>query len=130
VQFCTDAGMRVMHVVSGTPAGAKWERRIREIAGNDVVVKCGAQADLFYFHQLLQNDRPDLLFGNTYCKYIARDMDIPLIRCAFPIYDRIGHSYVPITGYQGGLQLLIKILDKIMDRQDRDAPEEQFELVL
>jgi nitrogenase molybdenum-iron protein beta chain len=130
VQFCADAGMRVLHVVSGTPAGAKWERRIREIAGSGAVVKCGAQADLFYFHQLLQNDRPDLLFGNTYCKYIARDMDIPLIRCAFPIYDRIGHSYVPVTGYRGGLHLLIKILDKIMDRQDRDAAEEQFELVM
>lgn len=130
VQFCAGAGMRVLHVVTGTPAGAKWDRRIVEAAGSGVVVKSGAQADLFYLHQLLQNEKPDLLFGNTYCKYIARDMDIPLIRCAFPIYDRIGHSYVPITGYRGGLHLLIKILDKIMDRQDRDAPEEQFELVM
>ncbi|MDR2375651.1 MAG: nitrogenase molybdenum-iron protein subunit beta [Treponema sp.] len=130
VQFCADAGMKVLHVLTGTPAGAKWERRIGEAAGSGTVVKSGAQADLFYLHQLLQNEKPDLLFGNTYCKYIARDMDIPLIRCAFPIYDRIGHSYVPITGYRGGLHLLIKILDKIMDRQDRDAPEEQFELVM
>jgi nitrogenase molybdenum-iron protein beta chain len=129
-QFCADTGMRVLHIVTGTPAGAKWERRIKEAAGSGAVVKSGAQADLFYLHQLMQNDKPDLLFGNTYCKYIARDMDIPLIRCAFPIYDRIGHSYLPITGYRGGLQLLIKILDKVMDRQDRDAPEEQFELVM
>jgi nitrogenase molybdenum-iron protein beta chain len=42
----------------------------------------------------------------------------------------VGHSYVPITGYRGGLSLLIKMLDKIMDRQDRDAPEEKFELVM
>jgi nitrogenase molybdenum-iron protein beta chain len=130
VQFCADVGMRVLHVLTGTPAGAKWERRIGEAAGGGVVVKSGAQADLFYLHQLLQNETPDLLFGNTYCKYIARDMDIPLIRCAFPIYDRIGHSYVPMTGYRGGLHLLIKILNTIMDRQDRDAPEERFELVM
>ncbi|MDR2344351.1 MAG: nitrogenase molybdenum-iron protein subunit beta [Spirochaetaceae bacterium] len=130
VQFCADAGMRTLHVVTGTPAGVKWERRVSEIAGSGATVKCGAQADLFYLHQLMRNDKPDLLFGNSYCKYIARDMDIPLIRCAFPIYDRIGHSYVPITGYRGGLHLLIKILDNIMDRQDRDAPEEQFELVM
>ncbi|MDR2501307.1 MAG: nitrogenase molybdenum-iron protein subunit beta [Treponema sp.] len=129
-RFCADAGMRALHVVTGTPAGAKWERGIREIAGGGVTVKSGAQADLFYLHQLLQNEKPDLLFGNTYCKYIARDMDIPLIRCAFPIYDRIGHSYVPLTGYRGGLHLLITILDKILDRQDRDAAEEEFELVM
>jgi nitrogenase molybdenum-iron protein beta chain len=129
-QFCADAGMRILHVVTGTPAGAKWERRVKDLAGEETLVKCGAQADLFYLHQLLQNDKPDLLFGNTYCKYIARDMDIPLIRAAFPIYDRIGHSYIPITGYRGALALLVKMLDKIMDRQDRDASEEKFELVM
>jgi nitrogenase molybdenum-iron protein beta chain len=129
-QFCADAGMKILHAVTGTPAGAKWERRVKELAGEGTVVKCGPQADLFYLHQLLQNDKPDLLFGNTYCKYIARDMDIPLIRAAFPIYDRVGHSYIPIAGYRGGLALLIKVLDKIMDRQDRDASEEKFELVM
>jgi nitrogenase molybdenum-iron protein beta chain len=129
VQFCKEMGMQILHIVTGTPAGAKWERRVKEIAGG-VTVKMGPQADLFYFHQLLQNDKPDLIFGNTYCKYIARDMDIPLIRTGFPIYDRIGHSYFPITGYRGGLHLLVKILDAVMDRQDRDAPEEKFELVM
>ncbi|AEF82504.1 nitrogenase molybdenum-iron protein subunit beta [Leadbettera azotonutricia] len=130
VQFCKDAGMEVIHVITGTPAGAKWDRRIKELAGPNAIVKSGAQADLFYFHQLLQNTKPDLIFGNTYCKYIARDMDIPLIRTGFPIYDRIGHSYFPITGYRGGLHLLVKILDVFMDRQDRDASEEKFELVM
>jgi nitrogenase molybdenum-iron protein beta chain len=130
VQFAGDMGMQILHIVTGTPAGAKWERRIREIAGPGAVVKSGPQADLFYFHQLMQNNRPDLILGNSYCKYIARDMDIPLIRTGFPIYDRIGHSYFPIAGYRGGLHLLIRILDTLMDRQDRDAPEEQFELVM
>jgi nitrogenase molybdenum-iron protein beta chain len=130
VQFCRDMGMEVLHVVTGTPAGAKWERRVQEIAGEKTVVKMGPQADLFYLHQLLQNDKPDLLFGNTYCKYIARDMDIPLIRTGFPIYDRVGHSYFSISGYRGGLHLLVRILDALMDRQDRDAPEEKFELVM
>ncbi|MDR1933106.1 MAG: nitrogenase molybdenum-iron protein subunit beta [Spirochaetales bacterium] len=129
-RFCSDAGMKVLHVVTGTPAPGKFADRIREITGGDTLVKVGPQADLFYFHQLLQNNRPDLIFGNTYCKYIARDMDIPLIRTGFPIYDRVGHSYFPITGYRGGLHLLVKILDAIMDRQDRDAPEEKFELVM
>ncbi|MDR1625662.1 MAG: nitrogenase molybdenum-iron protein subunit beta [Spirochaetia bacterium] len=129
-QFCADAGMKVLHVLTGTPAPGKFAARIKEIAGEGVTVKTGPQADLFCFHQLMQNSRPDLMFGNTYCKYIARDMDIPLIRAGFPIYDRVGHSYFPITGYRGGLHLLVKMLDALMDRQDRDAPEEKFELVM
>ena len=85
---------------------------------------------MFQFHQLIKNDKPDLLFGNTYVKYIARDEDIPLIRIGFPIYDRVGHQYFPTVGYQGALRLLEKILTAILDRQDRDAPEESFELVM
>nr|MBP8083803.1 nitrogenase molybdenum-iron protein subunit beta [Spirochaetota bacterium] len=129
-EFLVDLGIKILYVVSGTPAGPKFERRIKEIAGEDVKVKTGANADMFYFHQLIKGNKPDLLFGNTYAKYIARDEDIPLIRIGFPIYDRVGHQYMPIMGYKGGLRLLEKILSAVMDRQDRDAPEERYELVM
>ena len=82
-------------------------------------VKCGG--DMFLLHQWIKNEPVDLLIGNTYGKYIARDEDIPLVRYGFPILDRIGHSYFPTVGYRGGLRLLEKILDALLDRQDRDA---------
>lgn len=128
--FCKENDMQVLHVVSGTKGGPKFESAIKEICGDEVIIKTGAQADMFYFHQLVQNDKPDLIFGNTYCKYICRDMDIPLIRVGFPIYDRVGHSYFPMTGYRGGLHLLDQVLDTLMERQDRDALPEKFELVM
>ncbi|MDR0610255.1 MAG: hypothetical protein LBG58_09115 [Planctomycetaceae bacterium] len=131
VQFCKDAGMEVLHVLTGTPPGkVKLEDRVRELYGNKVIVKTGLQCDMFMFHQLVQENRPDLIMGNTYCKYICRDMDIPLLRIGYPIYDRIGQSYVPITGYRGGIHLLLKILSIFMDRQDRDAEEENVELIM
>jgi nitrogenase molybdenum-iron protein beta chain len=129
-QFLADMDMDVRYVLSGTPAGPKFERRIRELAGEDTVVKDGLGVDMFRFHQLIKKDKPDLLFGNTYVKYIARDEDVPLIRVGFPIYDRVGHQYFPIVGYRGALRLLEKILTAILDRQDRDAAEESFELVM
>jgi nitrogenase molybdenum-iron protein beta chain len=61
---------------------------------------------------------------------MSRDLDIPLIRTGFPIYDRIGHQYFPLVGYKGAMRLLEKMLTVILDRQDRDAPEEKFELVM
>lgn len=131
VQFCVDSGMKVLHVLTGTPSSSmKFEERIREIAGDDVVVRSGLQSDLFMFHLLVKQNKPDLIMGNTYCKYMCRDLDIPLLRIGFPIYDRVGQSYVPITGYRGGMQLLLKVLGIFMDRQDRDSPEESFELVM
>jgi len=90
----------------------------------------GLGADTFLLHQWMKNEPVDLLIGNSYGKYIARDENIPFIRFGFPIVDRIGHSYFPSVGYSGGLRLVEKILGVIMDRQDREAPEEKFELVM
>ncbi len=92
--------------------------------------KNGPGADTFLLHQWMKNEPVDLLIGNSYGKYIARDENIPFIRFGFPIVDRIGHSYFPSVGYSGGLRLVEKILSVFMDRQDREAPEEKFELVM
>ncbi|MCE5282181.1 MAG: nitrogenase molybdenum-iron protein subunit beta [Deltaproteobacteria bacterium] len=129
-QFLTDLDMQVVLVVTGTPVGGKFERRIKELTGEGTVIKAGLGGDLFQFHQGVKRLRPDLLFGNTYLKYIARDEDIPLIRVGFPIYDRVGHQYFPLVGYQGALRLMEKILAALLDRQERDAKEECFELVM
>jgi nitrogenase molybdenum-iron protein beta chain len=72
----------------------------------------------------------DLMIGNTYTKYIAKDEDIPLVRYGFPIYDRLGHSYFSTMGYRGALRLLEKLLDAILDRKDRDADDITMELVM
>jgi nitrogenase molybdenum-iron protein beta chain len=93
-------------------------------------VNARAGGDMFLFHQWIKNDPVDLMMGNTYLKYMARDEDIPFIRFGFPILDRIGHSYFPTVGYMGGVRLLEKILDALLDRKDRDSPEESFELVM
>ena len=80
-------------------------------------------------HQWIKQEPVDLLIGNTYLKYIARDEDIPLIRHGFPIVDRMGHTYFPSVGYTGALRLIEKMLDALLTRRDRDSTETKFELV-
>jgi nitrogenase molybdenum-iron protein beta chain len=129
-EFLVSLDMQPVHIVTGT-SGKKFEKRIREITKDmpcEVNVKAGG--DMFLLHQWIKNEPVDLLIGNTYCKYIARDEDIPYVRWGFPILDRQGHQYFPTVGYKGGLRLLEKILGVLMDRLDRDATEPKFELVL
>ncbi|MEW5804125.1 MAG: nitrogenase component 1, partial [bacterium] len=108
-----------------------FDSRIKGIL-KDVVpnAKVRSGGDLFLLHQWIKNEPVDLLIGNTYGKYIARAEDIPFVRFGFPILDRVGHSYFPTVGYRGGIRLLEKMLDALLDRRDRDDPEERFELVL
>jgi nitrogenase molybdenum-iron protein beta chain len=129
-EFLVSIDMCPVHIVTGTP-GKKFEKRIKEITKDmDCEVNVKAKGDLFQLHQWIKNEPVDLLMCNTYGKYIARDEDIPLVRWGFPILDRQGHQYFPTVGYKGGLRLLEKILGVLMDRQDRDASEDKFELVL
>lgn len=132
VEFCVTLGMIPAYTVTGT-AGKYFDERMAELLRDvpyDCKYKCGGEADMFLLHQWIKNDPVDLLIGNTYMKYIARDEDIPLIRHGFPILDRVGHQYFPSVGYSGAMRLMEKFLEALLDRQDRDAPETRFELQL
>jgi len=130
VEFLVSLDMKPIHIVSGTP-GKKIAPRMKaalDKVGRPVNVKI--PGDLFHLHQWIKQEPVDLILGNTHTKYIARDEDTPLVRVGFPIVDRVGHQYFPLVGYRGAIRLLEKILAALMDRQDRDAPEESFELVM
>jgi nitrogenase molybdenum-iron protein beta chain len=131
-EFLADLDMRPVYIVTGTP-GKQFERRIETALDGRVPeakFRQGAGADMLLMHQWIKQEPVDLLIGNTYGKYISRDENIPLVRHGFPIVDRIGHSYFPTAGYQGGMRLAQMILDALLDRKDRTSPEESFELVM
>jgi nitrogenase molybdenum-iron protein beta chain len=130
-KFLVSLDMAPVYLVTGTPAGKKYEKRLRaalEGVPHEVKIKVGG--DMYLFHQWIKQAPVDLLIGNSYVKYIARDEDIPYVRHGFPILDRVGHSYFPTVGYRGGMRLLEKILDALLDRKDRDASDIGFELVM
>lgn len=130
-KFLVSIDMYPVYIVTGTPAGKKFEAKLREVV-KDVPheVKIKVPGDMFLFHQWIKAESVDLLIGNTYLKYIAKDDDIPYVRHGFPILDRVGHSYFPTVGYRGGIRLLEKMLDALLDRKDRDSSDIAFELVM
>ncbi len=129
-EFLITMDMKPVYVVTGTP-GKAFMRRMAEITdGLDYKVRIKQPGDMLTLHQWIKEESVDLIIGNTYAKYIAKDEDVPFVRVGFPIYDRIGHSYFPTVGYTGALRLVEKILGVIMDRIERDAPDESFELVM
>jgi nitrogenase molybdenum-iron protein beta chain len=130
-RFLVSLDMMPVHIVTGSPAGKKYENALREaVAGVPATVNIKVPGDMLLFHQWIKNDSVDLIIGSTYAKYIAKDEDTPLLRYGFPIYDRMGHSYFSSMGYRGALRLMEKLLDAILDRKDRDASDITMELVM
>ncbi len=131
-EFLLDLDMVPAYVVSGTP-GKAFKAKMEAIFGDkidQVKFKNGAQADTFLMHQWIKQEGVDLIIGNTYGKYIARDENTPLLRMGFPILDRIGQQYFSILGYQGAIRILEKMLDLFMQKQDEEATEPKFELTM
>lgn len=138
-EFLLSLGMKPIHVLTGTPGSGgaigtmvgNFESEIKTMLEEGKVqgrVKAGG--DLFELHQWIKNEPVDLLIGNTYGKYIARAEDIPFVRLGFPILDRSVHSYLPVVGYKGAMRLLEAISNTLLDRADRDAKDQDFELVM
>jgi nitrogenase molybdenum-iron protein beta chain len=130
-EFLITMGMVPKYVLTGTP-GKVFESEINGmlaaagIAGSRVK----ADGDLFELHQWIREEKVDLLIGTTYGKYIARKEDIPLVRFGFPVLDRAVHPMMPVVGYRGCLRLIEQISNALLDRRDRDAADEDFELIL
>ncbi len=132
IEFLVDLGMKPTAIVSGTP-GKAFMKNMEGILSEKVPEAKylnGSTADMYRLHSWIKEEPVDLIIGNTYGKYIARDEGIPFVRFGFPIIDRIGHSYFPAVGYMGGLRLVEKMLSAIMDNIDATAKEEKFELVM
>jgi len=131
-EFLLDLDMKPVYIVSGTP-GKAFEKRMSALLSErcpEAKFKNGPQADMFLMHQWIKEEGVDLLIGNTYGKYISRDENLPFVRMGFPILDRVGHSYFPTVGYMGGIRIVEKMLNVLMDHQDATCPDEKVELTM
>jgi nitrogenase molybdenum-iron protein beta chain len=122
-EFLLELGAEPVHVLA-TNGNNDWAGKVQALFDSSPFGKgCHVypQKDLWHMRSLLFTEPVDFLIGNTYAKYLERDTGTPLIRIGFPIFDRHHHHRYPIWGYQGGLNVLVWILDKIFDEMDRNT---------
>jgi len=123
--FLLELGAEPVHILS-TNGGVAWREKVEALlAGSPFGKNCHVYAgkDLWHMRSLLFTEPVDYLIGNTYGKFLERDTKTPLIRVGFPIFDRHHHHRYPVWGYQGGLNVLVKILDRIFDHMDQNTSE-------
>ena len=121
--FLMELGAEPVHVLS-TNGSKDWEAKMQALFDSSPFGKgCTAYAgkDLWHMRSLLNTEPVDFLIGNTYGKYLERDTGTPLIRIGFPVFDRHHHHRYPVWGYQGAMNVLVWVLDKIFDEMDKNT---------
>lgn len=121
--FLLELGAEPVHILS-TNGGTEWKEKAEALLANSPFGKnCHVYPgkDLWHMRSLLFTEPVDFLIGNTYGKFLERDTKTPLIRIGFPIFDRHHHHRYPVWGYQGGLNVLVWILDRIFDHMDQNT---------
>jgi len=66
----------------------------------------------------------NLLIGSSDGRRISRKLNIPLIRCAFPIHDYIGGQRTRILGFDGSLNILDQAANAMMEKTESGFREE------
>jgi nitrogenase molybdenum-iron protein NifN len=65
---------------------------------------------------------PDFLIGSSKGYTLARQLNVPLIRCGFPIHDRIGAQRTLHVGYAGAQSLYDRITNALLERKQDESP--------
>jgi nitrogenase molybdenum-iron protein NifN len=85
----------------------------------DTVIREGA--DFASIAAEAETLKPDLLLGNSKGYSLARRLKVPLVRCGFPIHDRLGGHRVLHVGYRGALNLYDTIVNAILERKQENS---------
>jgi len=121
--FILELGGEPTHILA-TNGNKSWAEKVEALLASSPFGKnCHVYPgkDLWHLRSLLFTEPVDFMIGNTYGKYLERDTNTPLIRIGFPLFDRHHHHRYPVWGYQGALNVLVWILDKIFDELDKDV---------
>jgi nitrogenase molybdenum-iron protein NifN len=65
--------------------------------------------------------KPDLLIGSSKGYRLARSLGVPLVRCGFPVHDRIGAQRIRILGYAGTQELFDRIVNAVLEAKQEDS---------
>ena len=67
-------------------------------------------------------NKPDILIGHSKGYYIARELNIPIVRVGFPVHDRVGGQRIKHLGYSGTQELFDKVVNALIEHKQSNSP--------
>ncbi|MDA3901412.1 MAG: nitrogenase [Spirochaetes bacterium] len=112
--FLAEIGIDVVCAATGGPKDSLIGLKTKEaFARTDILEDC----DYEDVEEWVIHNRADILVGSSRGNKIARNAEIPLIRCGFPIHDRVGAARQNFIGYKGTHNLFDQITNALIEQR-------------
>ena len=69
----------------------------------------------------------NIMLGSSDGRRVAEHLDLPLVRCAYPIHDHVGGQRVRMLGFEGSLTLLDRVTNELLSRKESSFREELYD---
>lgn len=120
--FLDEIGVAPVLAATGA-ASEKFAARVAEnLKNTKTKVTVRDDTDFATVLEMAEAEKADFVIGNSKGYYLARNLGIPLVRCGFPIHDRIGGHRILHLGYRGALNLFERICNALMENDQNAAP--------
>ncbi|MCL1931732.1 MAG: hypothetical protein FWF55_07945 [Treponema sp.] len=132
VRLCLENGILPVLAATGSVSAKlreTLEREVENCAGFhfDEEIAILDDSDFAEIEKMCVEKNANLLIGSSDGRRIARKLNIPLIRCAFPIHDHVGGQRVRILGFDGSLNILDKTANAMIDKTEDSFREELYD---
>jgi len=132
VRLCCENG--IVPVVASTGSvcrtfGELLQPQIRQVADTMFVEQFSvledADFDLIEKHTIANG--ANIMIGNSDGRRVAQKLNLDLIRCSFPVHDRMGGQRQQMLGYEGSLQLLDRITNVLLANKEHRFRDDQYD---
>ena len=133
VRLCCENGIMPVVVATGSNCPHLGYKAIDEIvmvtqkADSDKYVILN-DTDFLSIQNYALEHGANIMIGSSDARRIEEKFGIPLVRCTFPIHDRVGGQRIRTLGYEGSLQLLDSITNQLLEIKEgfRERIHKQF----
>jgi nitrogenase molybdenum-iron protein alpha/beta subunit/MoaA/NifB/PqqE/SkfB family radical SAM enzyme len=135
IRLCCENGILPVLAATGSVSPQMREALRREVkecgdyhfADSADDIRISDDSDFAAIEDACVEKRANLLIGSSDARRISRRLNIPLIRCAFPIHDHIGGQRARILGFDGSLNILDQVANAMMEKTETTFREELYE---
>lgn len=121
VSFLDEIGVTPIICACGTPF-PRFQEYIESCVDYTKPEIIKANVDFNTLDQMMEGLDIDFMIGNSKGYKISRNRNIPLIRCGFPIHDRVGGPRFLHIGYSGAINLLDQVTNTLLTSKQDASP--------